>query len=89
MDTEYNVVIESGDFIFHEEKFSFKFRDNKGQETRSNTTTNTSTLPNIKPNTFILPLHKTIKPKFEQRRSKRVRVEKDFGLDFYIFNIHM
>ena len=76
---EDNIVIESGDAIFHENKFPFDTKNSGGQRIEQNIlslpSSSTSTLKN-----------KNVVD-FELRRSKRARVEKDFGPDFYVFNV--
>ena len=76
---EDNIVIESGDAIFHENKFSFDFKNSGGQRIEQNIlslpSSSTSTLKNKEVGDF------------ELRRSKRAKVEKDFGPDFYVFNV--
>ena len=76
---EDNIVIESGDAIFYENKFPFDTKNSGGQRIEQNIlslpSSSTSTLKN-----------KEVVD-FELRRSKRARVEKDFGPDFYVFNV--
>ena len=69
-DLENKIIFESGDAIFHEEKFQL------GEENiLSQPISSTSYLQNQE--NF----------EMEPRRSKRARVEKDFGPDYYVFNI--
>nr|AAU90333.1 Putative gag and pol polyprotein, identical [Solanum demissum] len=76
---EDNIVIESGDAIFHENKFPFDSKNSGGQRIEQNIlslpSSSTSTLKNKEVNDF------------ELRRSKRARIEKDFGPNFYVFNV--
>ena len=68
--------LESGDAIFHEEKFPFKLKNSGGEENiLSQLSSSTSHLQNQE--NF----------EIEPRRSKRARVEKDFSLNYYVFNI--
>ena len=70
------MIFESGDAIFHEEKFPFTLKNSVGEENiLSQPSSSTSHLQNQE--NF----------EMEPRRSKRARVEKDFGLDYYVFNI--
>ena len=70
------MIFESGDAIFHEEKFPFKLKNSMGEENiLSQPSSSTSHLQNQE--NF----------EMETRRSKRARVEKDFGPDYYVFNI--
>ena len=76
---EDNIVIESGYAIFHENKFLFDTKNSGDQRIEQNIlslpSSSTSTLKNKEVVDFDL------------RRSKRTRVEKDFGPDFYVFNV--
>ena len=67
---------ESGDIIFHKERFPFKLKNSGGEE-------------NIlsQPSSSTSPLQNQENFEMEPRRSKRAKVEKDFGLDYYVFNI--
>ena len=67
---------ESGDAIFHEEKFPLKLKNSGGEE-------------NIlsQPSSSASHLQNQENFEMEPRRSKRARVEKDFGLDYCVFNI--
>ena len=70
------MIFESGDAIFHEEKFPFTLKNSVGEENiLSQPSSSTSHLQNQE--NF----------EMEPRRSKRARVEKDFGPDYYVFNI--
>ena len=62
--------------FFYEEKFPFKLKNSRGEE-------------NIlsQPSSSISYLQNQEKFEMEPRRSKRVRVEKNFGPDYYVFNI--
>ena len=73
---ENKIIFEFGDAIFHEEKFPFKLK-NSGREENilSRPSSSTSHLQNQK---FF---------EMQPRRSKKARVEKDFGPDYYVFNI--
>ena len=62
--------------FFYEEKFLFKLKNSGGEENiLSQPSSSTSHLQNQE--------NFEMKP----RRSKRARVEKDFGPDYYVFNI--
>ena len=75
-DLENKILFESGDAIFHEEKFPFKLKNNGGEENiLSQPSSSTSHLQNQE--NF----------EMEPRRSKRARVEMDFGPNYYVFNI--
>ena len=75
-DLENKIIFESGDAIFQEEKFPFKLKNSGGEENiLSQPSYSTSHLQNQE--NF----------EMEPRRSKRARVEKDFGPDYYVFNI--
>ena len=76
LDIQNNIIFESGDAIFHEEKFPFKSKNSGGEKNilsqPSSSTSHLQTQENIE---------------LEPRRSKRARVEKDFGPDYYVFNL--
>jgi hypothetical protein len=76
LDIQHNIIFESGDAIFHEEKFPFKSKNSGGEKNilsqPSTSTSHLQTQENIE---------------LEPRRSKRARVEKDFGPDYYVFNL--
>ena len=74
-DLENKIIFESSDAIFHEEKFPFKLKNSGGEEYfLSQPSSSTSHLQN--------------QENFEMEpRSKRARVENDFGFDYYVFNI--
>ena len=75
-DLENKIIFESSDAIFHEENSPFKLKNSEGEENiLSQPNSSTSHLQNQK------------KFEIEPRRSKRARVEKDFSLDYYVFNI--
>ena len=75
-DLENKIIFESSNAIFHEEKLPFKLKNNGGEEKiLSHSSSSTSHLWNQE--NF----------EMEPRRSKRVRVEKDSGPDYYVFNI--
>ena len=75
-DLENKIIFESDDAIFHEEKFPFKLKNSGGGENiLSQPSSSTSHLQNQE--NF----------EMEPRRSKRARVEKDFGPDYYVSNI--
>ena len=75
-DLENKIIFEFGDAIFHEEKFPFKLKNSGGEE-------NILSQPNSSTS------HQQNQENFEMepRRSKRVRDEKDFGPNYYVFNI--
>ena len=76
LDIQNNIIFESGDTIFHEEKFPFKSKNSGGEKNilsqPSSSTSHLQTQENIE---------------LEQRRSKRARVEKYFGPNYYVFNL--
>ena len=70
-DLESKIIFESGDAIFHEEKLSFKLKNSGGEENIfSQPSSSTSHLQNQE--NF----------EMESKRSKRAKVEKDFGPDY-------
>ena len=72
---ENKIIFKSSDAIFHEEKFPFKLK-NSGSEEYFLSQPSSSTS------------HLQSQENFEMEpRSKRARVEKDFGPDYYVFNI--
>ena len=75
-DLENKIIFEFGDAIFHEEKFPFKLKNSGGEKKILS-----------RPNSSISHLQNQENFEMEPRRSKRARVEKDFGPDYYIFNI--
>ena len=78
LNIENNVIFESGDTIFHEDKFPFKSKNSGGKEvienvlSRSSSSTHSQNQENLE---------------IELRRSKRAKVKKDFGPDYYVFNV--
>ena len=75
-DLEDKIIFESSDANFHEEKFHFKLKNSGAEEnTLSQPSSSTSHLQNQE--NF----------EMEPRLSKRARVEKYFGPDYYVFNI--
>ena len=73
------MIFESGDAIFHEENFPFKYKNSGGKEVRENVLSHPSS------STFHSQNQENLE--IELRRSKRARVEKDFGLHYYVFNV--
>ena len=73
---ENKIIFESGDAIFHEEKFPFKLKNSGGEENMLS-----------QPSSSTLHLQNQENFEMEPRRSKRARVEKDFGPDYYVFKI--
>ena len=75
-DLENKIIFESSDVIFHEEKIHFKLKNSRGEE-------------NILSQPSFSASHLQNQENFEMepRMSKRARVEKDFGPDYYVFNI--
>ena len=73
---ENKIIFEPSDAIFHEGKFPFKLKNSGGKE-------------NIlsQPSSSISHLQNQENFEMERRRSKRARIEKDFGPDYYVFNI--
>ena len=72
-------MIESGDAIFHENNFCFDTKNSGGQKIEQNILS----VPSSSSSTF---KNKEVND-FELRRSKRSRVQKYFGSDFYVFNV--
>ena len=74
-DLENKIIFESSDVIFHEEKFHFKLKNSRGEE-------------NILSQPSFSASHLQNQENFEMepRMSKRARVEKDFGPNYYVFN---
>ena len=79
LNVENNVIFESSDAIFHKEKFPFKSKNNRGKEVRENVLSQPSFSTSHSQNQENLDI--------ELRRSKRARVEKDLGPDYYVFNV--
>ena len=80
LNIENNVIFESGDAIFHEEKFPFKSKNSGGKEVRENVL--------FQPSSSSTPYSQNQENlEIELRRSNRARVEKDFGPDYYVFNV--
>ena len=79
LNIENNMIFESGDAIFHEEYFPFKSKNSGGKEVRENVLSQPSSSTPHSQNQENLEI--------ELRRSKRVRVEKYFGPDYYVFNV--
>ena len=79
LNVENNVIFESGDDIFHKEKFPSKSKNNRGKEVRENVLSQPSFSTSHSQNQENLDI--------ELRRSKRARVEKDFDPDYYVFNV--
>ena len=73
---ENKIILESGDAIFHEEKFTFKLKNIKDEENLL-----------LQPSSSTSHLQNQENFELEPRRSKRARVEKDFGPAYYVFNI--
>ena len=73
---ENKIIFESGDAIFHEENFPFKLKKGGGEENIL-----------LQPNSSTSQLQNQENFEIESRRSKRARVEKDFSLNYYVFNI--
>ena len=78
-DIENKIIFESCDAIFHEEKFPFKSKNGRGQNYQENILSETGS------STPLLQNQDTVI--FEPRRSKRARLENDFGLDYHVFNV--
>ena len=79
LNVENNVIFESGDDIFHKEKFPSKSKNSRGKEGRENVLSQPSSSTSNSQNQENLDI--------ELRRRKRARVEKDFGPDYYVFNV--
>ena len=78
MNIENNVIFESGDDIFHEEKFPFKSNSIWGKEVIESVLSQPSSYTHSQNQENL---------EIELRRSKKARVEKDFGPDYYVFNV--
>ena len=77
LNIENNVIFELGDAIFHEEKFPFKSKSSGGKEVIENVLSQPSS-----------STHSQNQENLEiELRSKRARVENDFGLEYYVFNV--
>ena len=76
LNIENNVIFESGDAIFHEENFPFKSKNSGGKGVRENVLSQPSSSTPHSKNQENLEI--------ELRRSKRARVEKDFGPNYYV-----
>ena len=79
LDIENNVIFESSDVIFHEENFPFKSKNSGGKEVRENVLS--------RPSSFTPHSQNQENLEIELRKSKRVRVEKDFDPNYYVFNV--
>ena len=73
-DIESNIIIESLDAIFHEDKFPFKLRNSGGEKEKIINETSSTLLKNFETNENL-------------RRSKRAKVEKDFGPDYLVYSV--
>ena len=78
LNIENNVIFESGDAIFHEENFPFKSKNSRGKEVIENVLSQPSSSTHSQNQENL---------EIKLRRSKRARVEKDFGPDYYVFNV--
>ncbi|KAK3028715.1 hypothetical protein RJ639_038606 [Escallonia herrerae] len=67
------------DAIFHEDKFPYKSKDSGGEETEI--------LESSQPNQEASSSQPLSIRNEEHRRSKRARVEKDFGPDYLVYNV--
>ena len=72
-DLENEVIIESNDLIFFEDRFSFKSRNSGGLNSQTTRSSSSSSLPLVR----IQTQDKEVDP--EPRRIKRARIIKDFG----------
>ena len=75
-DHENKIILEFGDAVFHEEKFTFKLKNSRGEENLL-----------LQPSFSTSHLQNQENFELEPRRSKRARVEKDLGPNYYFFNI--
>ena len=75
-DLENKIIFEFGDAIFHEEKFPFKLKNSGGEKKILS-----------RPNSSISHLQNQENFEMEPRRSKRARVEKDFGPNYYVLTL--
>ena len=78
LNIENNVIFESGDTIFHEENFPFKSKNSGGKEVIENVLSQSSSSTHSQNQENL---------EIELRRSKRAKVKKDFGPDYYVFNV--
>ena len=69
------MIFESGDDIFHEEKFPFKSNSIGGKEVIESVLSQPSSYTHSQNQENL---------EIELRRSKKARVEKDFGPDYYV-----
>jgi hypothetical protein len=74
-DIDNNTIIESKEAIFHENKFPFKSKIIGGLEQQGR---DKSSMSKSK---------EADKIEIEPRKSKRLRIEKDFGPDYYVYNL--
>ncbi|GKV08527.1 hypothetical protein SLEP1_g20144 [Rubroshorea leprosula] len=80
LDLDSNVAIESVDAIFHEDKFPFKLKkDGSHDFTKQNDFEPSSSISSHFQNQEDMD--------FEPKRSKRTRKERDFGSDYYVYNV--
>ena len=70
-----NTINESRDAIFHKNKFPFKYKNSWGFEQQEKFECSTSKSKDV--NEY----------EIEPRRSKRPRIEKVFGLEYYVYNL--
>jgi hypothetical protein len=74
-DIDNNTIIESKEAIFHENKFPFKSKISGGLEQQGR---DESSMSKSK---------ETDKIEIEPRKSKRLRIEKDFGPNYYVYSL--
>lgn len=79
LDLKNNVVVESMDVIFHEDKFPYKSKDSGGEEIE--------TIESSQPRQEASSSQPLSVRNEEHRRSKRARIEKDFGPDYLVYNV--
>ena len=75
-DIDNNTIIESRDAIFHEKNFPFKYKNSGGFGQQEKFECSTSKSKDV--NEY------EIEP-----RSKRPRIEKDFGPEYYVYNLQI
>jgi hypothetical protein len=70
-----NTIIESKEAIFHENKFPFKSKISGGLEQQG------------RDESLMSKSKEADKIEIEPRKSKRLRIEKDFGPDYYVYSL--
>ena len=75
MTFDNNTIIESKEAIFHENKFPFKSKISGGLEQQG------------RDESLMSKSKEADKIEIEPRKSKRLRIEKDFGPDYYVYSL--